>query len=119
MGRDSYIITGNGGLVGDANMPKTSTWTGYQPTNNTTKMFVNQNHQFRKPSGSKEATAFKYFGDGTGRDAYVVADSGGLIPKYVNKGGMKNFYNSLRQHEKASSSINRRMILNTAQPQTP
>jgi hypothetical protein len=36
----------------------------------------------------KAATAIKYFGDGTGRDSYVVADSGGLIPKYMNKGAM-------------------------------
>ena len=29
MGRDTYILTGNGGLVGDANMPTTSPWTGH------------------------------------------------------------------------------------------
>ena len=123
MGRDSYVITGNGGLVGDANMPKTSAWTGYQPTNNTTKMFINQNHQFKKSTGGKDAVAFRYFGDGSGRDSYVVADSGGLVPKYVNKGVLNNFYNSLRQPDnsssKANSSINRRTILQAVTPTTP
>ena len=41
MGRDSYVLTGNGGLVGDKNMPATSPWTGYQPTNNTTALYIN------------------------------------------------------------------------------
>ena len=63
---------------------------------NPSKLFINQACQFKKPVGSKEATAFRYFGDGTGRDSYVVADSGGLVPKYVNKGVNNNFYNSLR-----------------------
>ena len=43
--------------------------------------------------------AFRYFGDGTGRDSYVTADNGGLIPKYVSKGNQKEFLNSLRQPE--------------------
>ena len=64
---------------------------------------------------------FKYFGDGAGRDSYVVADSGGLIPKYVNKGVMGNFKQTLRQPDASnrnSSSINRKTMLN-AVPSTP
>ena len=116
MGRDSYIITGNGGLVGDANMPKTSPWTGYQTTSNSTKLYVNQAHQLKRVTASKDAVAFRYFGDGTGRDSYVVADSGGLVPKYVNKGVMGSFTSSLRQHANSANrgnlSINRRTIMN-------
>ena len=52
---------------------------------------MNQNHQFQRLPGQKEATAIRYYGDGSGRDSYVVADSGGLVPKYVNKGVMGNF----------------------------
>ena len=111
MGRDSYIITGNGGLVGDGNMPKTSPWTGYQQTTPTTHMFINQAHHAKRPNGHKEATAVKYFGDGSGRDSYVVADSGGMIPKYSTKGVLGNFYNSLRQPDN-SAGINRRSIIN-------
>ena len=29
MGRDSYVLHGNGGLVGINNMPDTSPWTGF------------------------------------------------------------------------------------------
>lgn len=96
IGRDSYIITGNGGLVGDANMPSTSPWTGYQPTNNTTALYTNQAHQMKRLNAHKEAAALKYYGDGTGRDSYVVVDSGGLVPKYVNKGVMGSFQAGLR-----------------------
>ena len=100
-------------------MPKTSPWTGYQPTNNTTALYVNQAHQFKKINSHKGAPAFRYFGDGTGRDSYVIADSGGLIPKYVNKGVLGNFKDSLRQPDcsnTVTSSINRRTILNAVQP---
>jgi hypothetical protein len=41
MGRDTYILNGNGGLVGDKNMPASSPWTGHQPTNNSTAMYIN------------------------------------------------------------------------------
>lgn len=121
MGRDTYVLHGNGGLVGDKNMPATSPFTGYQPTNNTTALYINQNHQFQRGSAHKEATVFKYFGDGAGRDSYVVADSGGLIPKYVSKGVMGNFQQSLRKPDPSnrnSSSINRRTMMNVI-PATP
>ena len=103
-------------------MPSTSPWTGFQPTNNTTALFVNQNHQFKRGSAGKDATAFRYFGDGTGRDSYVVADSGGLIPKYASKGSIGTFTSGLRKPDmtnKAMSSINRKTILNAVQPGTP
>ena len=54
--------------------------------------------------GSKGAVGFKYYGDGTGRDSYVVVDSGGLIPKYSNKGPNSTFYNSLRQPDPKNQS---------------
>lgn len=60
----------------------------------------------------KDAVAFRYYGDGTGRDSYVVADSGGLIPKYVSKGTTANFTNSLRQPDAtnaAASSLTRKI----------
>jgi len=37
-------------------------------------------------SSGKQATVFKYFGDGSGRDSYVISDCGGMIPKYSSKG---------------------------------
>ena len=83
-------------------------------------MYTNQAHQFKRPSGGKDATAFKYYGDGAGRDSYVVADSGGLIPKYVSKGVMKSFQNSLRQPDASNpngSSITRKTL--SVVPGTP
>lgn len=87
-GRDSYVLEGNGGLDKG---PITPIWTGYQPTNNTTSLYINQAHQFKKINSHKDAVAFRYFGDGSGRDSYVVVDSGGLIPKYKSKGAVGNF----------------------------
>ena len=90
LGRDSYIIHGNGGLrSGDAVQAEINT--GYQAKGSSSRLFTNQNQQFKRLVGSKEATALRYFGDGSGRDSYVVADSGGLVPKYVNKGVMGTF----------------------------
>jgi hypothetical protein len=45
----------------------------------------------------KEATAIRYFGDGTGRDSYVVAESGGLIPPFKAASSQNTFYKSLRK----------------------
>ena len=45
----------------------------------------------------KEATAIRYFGDGTGRDSYVVAESGGLIPPFRAASSQNTFYKSLRK----------------------
>ena len=72
-------------------MPTTSAWTGFQPSKNTTAMYINQAHQMKRLNGHKEAAAMKYYGDGAGRDSYIVVDSGGLVPKYVNKGVMGAF----------------------------
>lgn len=52
----------------------------------------------------KGAVAFKYYGDGSGRDSYVIIDNGGLIPKYSNKGPLADFYCSLRQSDSTRSN---------------
>ena len=54
-------------------------------------MYINLAHQMKRLNGHKEAAAMKYYGDGAGRDSYIVVDSGGLVPKYVNKGVMGAF----------------------------
>jgi hypothetical protein len=48
----------------------------------------------------KEPTAIKYFGDGSGRDGYVIKESGGLIPSYHGTDPLKTFYGSLRNSPK-------------------
>jgi len=96
-GRDSYIVTGNGGLR-SKDAPAAEIITGYQGKKESSRLHINQNHQFKRLVANKDATALKYYGDGAGRDSYVVVDSGGLVPKYVNKGVQGSFENSLRQH---------------------
>ena len=68
-GRDKYIIMNNGGLTTDDK-----------------KFFIRES--FRNtlrdhgPKPQKDAVSFKYHADGTGRDSYVISNSGGLISDY-------------------------------------
>ena len=96
-GRDSYVFMGNGGLVAPGAYTTNAPQIGYQRPKKSSTLYINQPIQQTFVTGSKEATAFKYFGDGSGRDSYVITDCGGLIPKYSNKGPQADFYNSLRQ----------------------
>ena len=66
-------------------------------------MFHGQLKQFSGPN--KEATVFRYWGDGTGRDSYVVKDSGGLIPNYPTKAPTAGFYQGLRKYESSNNGI--------------
>jgi hypothetical protein len=47
-------------------------------------------------SPRKEAVAFEYRSDGTGRDSYILMNSGGLKNNYYNMTGEKFFKDSLR-----------------------
>lgn len=80
----------------------------------------------------KEATVWKYFGDGSGRDSYVIKDCGGLIPSYSGRSPQANFYQGLRHYDKPtcggngslknkflSSDINGRLTVNPNQPWFP
>ena len=40
----------------------------------------------------------KYYGDGSGRDNYIIKDNGGLLPGFKDNDYLKTFYNSLRKH---------------------
>lgn len=45
----------------------------------------------------KESTALRYYGDGTGRDSYVIQDFGGLVVNYgAENKSVGNFYKTLR-----------------------
>ena len=47
----------------------------------------------------------KYYGDGSGRDHYIIRDNGGLIPNYKDNDYLRAFYSSL--------TSNPRMEMNT------
>lgn len=45
----------------------------------------------------KDATCFRYYGDGTGRDSYMLRDYGGLVADYSRENKtVGDFYKSLR-----------------------
>ena len=86
-GRDSYIILNNGGLTkesknGMMNIRKP----GRSPHRNRTL-------------GTKPAPAFCYKSDGSGRDSYVIKNSGGLITDFRTNLPMAIFTSQLRQSD--------------------
>ena len=75
-GRDTYIIKNNGGLCVEPERAK-MTSTHYPRTN----LYVPPHPQYNQilfKGNRKEATAFKYLSDGSGRDSYILINSGGL-----------------------------------------
>jgi hypothetical protein len=87
-GRDSYVVTNNGGL---ANIDKVGMLS--RPYRNTLR---NRNH-----SPQKEPLPVYYHSDGSGRDSYVVNNAGGLATDYGSSHRPDvNFLQSLRQSPK-------------------
>ena len=68
-GRDSYIIINNGGLAGSDK--KNMMWRSTMRSN-----------QDLRAMPSKTGVAFTYYSDGTGRDSYVIKNSGGLVADF-------------------------------------
>ena len=68
-GRDTYVVLNNGGLThaDKAHMMK-------RPFRNTT--------QNRDRTPLKNAVPLTYHSDGSGRDSYVIQNSGGLVNDY-------------------------------------
>lgn len=87
LGRDSYIILNNGGLTSKAKPFMMS-----RPFRRTIPGTMN--------SQSKDAAAVRYMPDGTGRDSYVIQNSGGLVSDYLNsQKNEKVFQSTLRINE--------------------
>ena len=83
-GRDSYIILNNGGL--------TKQDKGHMMSRPFRRTFANFS-----PSPKKDAVSHVYQSDGSGRDSYVLQNSGGLVSDY--KGSSRadiNFVAGLR-----------------------
>ena len=96
-GRDTYVTNSNGGFIADCGLPSNSPWTGAHIGGGPPQFYTNRSKV--RPNAHKDAVAFRYFADGSGRDSYVASDNGGLIPKYKSGGCMQEFTNSLRQPE--------------------
>jgi hypothetical protein len=69
-GRDTYAVVNNGGLAGIDKQHMMS-----KPFRNT---FQNRIHN----QNLKDAVSLTYHSDGTGRDSYVISNSGGLVNDY-------------------------------------
>ena len=94
-GRDSYIGHNSGGLIHEFK-PMINTF------NLSTKINRSSNMKFRvakrDPSDLKITnTAVKYFGDGTGRDGYVLVDYGGTVKKHVSRNNLLKNYQENKQ----------------------
>lgn len=84
-GRDTYVVTDNGGLLNKEKRGMTR-----RPFKNT---LVN-----RDSSPLKPVMPVSYHSDGTGRDSYVVSNAGGLVHDFHGSSRSDvNFVASLRQ----------------------
>ena len=82
-GRDSYIILNNGGL---SRSPKQGMqWPAVRKTPRDLRAMP-----------SKKAMAFTYRSDGTGRDSYVLNNSGGLVNDFRGSKADNFFVGQLR-----------------------
>lgn len=84
-GRDTYIITNNGGLI--QKTPK------FLPIKNISLSKC----AYLSPSPRIESWGLSYHSDGTGRDHYITHNSGGLYSKFTPGTNSKHFKNSLRK----------------------
>eukprot|EP00347_Sterkiella_histriomuscorum_P000025 403377469 len=91
-GRDSYIVNNNGGL----SIPKM-----WNQRDSHTMLFASTTrfHRRESPSPMKEAKPFEYRSDGSGRDSYILANSGGLKNKAFTLTGDKFFKATLRSSD--------------------
>ena len=79
-GRDWYILHNNGGVY------RKPCVTGFSNEKSPVK------HEYSPPQPRMQAKYIKYSSDGTGRDAYINVNSGGLHYPY----GSRPFYTTLR-----------------------
>lgn len=80
-GRDYFISNANGGL----------TQGRIENFSQSTFFFRRNPGQNFSPSPRKDAVPFEYRSDGSGRDTYIVANSGGLKNDYQGHLGERSF----------------------------
>lgn len=84
-GRDTYIISNNGGLV-----PKS-------PRILPIKEIGFGKYALYTPAPRMESWGFTYHSDGSGRDHYITHNSGGLLNRFFPSGDSRYFKDSLRK----------------------
>lgn len=104
-GRDNFVNYNNGGF----SIPKV-----HNPMQGTAYMRMGNAKVYTgSPSPRKEAMPVEYRSDGTGRDGYIVHNSGGLKQIFNKTSGEQFFKDSLRASERPLfKSQNRRGQIN-------
>lgn len=69
-GRDTYILKHNGGLCNER-----------EPHFSESTRYASPAKYAITPAPLKDATALRYCSDGSGRDAYILYNSGGNFPE--------------------------------------
>ena len=88
-GRDSYIVIQNGGLT---KIERKGMQNNRFTYNDVKACYLPSSQK----SPRKEATSFTYQSDGSGRDSYVLQNSGGLVNDFKGLGHEKFFHSTLR-----------------------
>lgn len=84
-GRDTYIISNNGGLM-NAKNPASPI-----KENNLAR------YKYCQPAPRTESWGLTYHSDGSGRDHYITHNSGGLYSRFAPGGDIRYFKESLRR----------------------
>lgn len=93
-GRDSYIIIGNAGQYkAEAAKNEVHPRTGYQKNRNCSTLYAGELKPFMGPH--KEPNVCRYFGDGSGRDSYVIKEGG--VAQYASTSPQRILVNTFRQ----------------------
>ena len=91
-GRDTYIISNNGGLMQTAN--------GLSPLKNSNFAKI----RYCQPAPRPDSWGLTYHSDGSGRDHYITHNSGGLYSRFSPAGDIKYFKESLRRPIRRTSN---------------
>jgi hypothetical protein len=79
-GRDAYILYNNGGFL------------SYKAHSKTPKAGLTFNIATNSALSPRKSPQIKrYYGNGSGRDNYIIDDSGGFLKTYKNEGYLRNF----------------------------
>jgi hypothetical protein len=98
-GRDWYILHNNGGVY------KKGCVTGFSNEKSSPK------REYSPPQPRMQAKFTRYSSDGSGRDAYINSNSGGLLYQY----GAKPFHTTLRNWSPIKSPDQNDMLFQTQQ----
>lgn len=90
-GRDHFITTCNGGFT-----------PGRVSNKFYSSSFFSRRNGNNSPSPRKEATSTTYRSNGSGRDSYIISNSGGLVHDFRGNSSDRMFKSTLRSSEESA-----------------